>query len=32
LFYLDAAGTMTAVPIDLSAEFPVGVPKTPQRR
>ena len=28
LFYLDAAGTMTAVPIDLTASSPVGLPKT----
>ena len=28
LFYLDAAGAMTAVPIDLTASSPAGLPKT----
>ena len=28
LFYLDAAGTMTAVPIDLTASSPAGLPTT----
>ena len=28
LFYLDAAGAMTAVPIDLTASSPVGLPRT----
>jgi len=28
LFYLDAAGTMTAVPIDLTAASPAGLPTT----
>jgi serine/threonine protein kinase/Tol biopolymer transport system component len=28
LFYLDAAGVMTAVPIDLTASSPVGLPRT----
>jgi hypothetical protein len=28
LFYLDAAGMMTAVPIDLTANSPAGLPKT----
>ncbi len=28
LFYLDATGTMTAVPIDLAATSPAGLPKT----
>jgi hypothetical protein len=28
LFYLDAAGAMTAVPIDLTASSPAGLPRT----
>jgi eukaryotic-like serine/threonine-protein kinase len=28
LFYLDASGTMTAVPIDMSAGFAAGLPRT----